>query len=108
MAAAAKRVAIRALKLAEARQRRGLSLKDISESTKISLRFLEAIEAEEFEKLPGGVFTVNYLKQYAAAIGYPEEDLVRRGRAALATREPAEPAAASPGLLRSLLGLQIF
>jgi len=108
MAAAARRAAIRALKLAEARQRRGLSLKDISESTKISLRFLEAIEAEEFDKLPGGVFTVSYLKQYAAAIGYPEEELVRHGRAALATGEAVASPGASPGLLRSLLGLQIF
>lgn len=54
----------------------GASLEEIAASTKISLRFLQAIEAEEFEKLPGGIFSTSYLRQYATAIGYDEGALL--------------------------------
>jgi cytoskeleton protein RodZ len=64
------------LRLEEARKRRGVSLEQISDATKISTRFLRAIETEEFEKLPGGVFNTNYIRQYAAAIGYPAEKVL--------------------------------
>ncbi len=66
----------RALDLDDARKRAGISLDEIAGTTKISLRFLKAIEAEEFEKLPGGIFTTSYLRQYAVAIGYDAEALV--------------------------------
>jgi cytoskeletal protein RodZ len=55
---------------------RGLSLEKIAESTKISIRFLRAIEEEEFEKLPGGIFNRSYLRQYANAIGFDENKLL--------------------------------
>lgn len=45
-------------------------------ATKISIRFLRAIESEDFEKLPGGIFSTSYLRQYAAFIGYDEETLL--------------------------------
>ena len=64
------------LRLEEIRKRRGVSLEHISDRTKISTRFLRAIETEEFEKLPGGVFNTNYIRQYASAIGAAEEDLL--------------------------------
>lgn len=67
---------VRKLDLSRSRKRAGISLEEIAEGTKISLRFLRAIEAEEFEKLPGGIFATSYLRQYAAAIGYDEEALV--------------------------------
>ncbi len=58
------------------RNRAGISLEQIAEGTKISLRFLRAIEAEEYDQLPGGIFTTSYLRQYAAAIGYDEAELL--------------------------------
>src|SRR5215469_10692947 len=64
------------LDLARFRRKAGVSLEQIAEETKISLRFLRAIEAEEFEKLPGGIFTTSYLRQYAAAIGFNEAELL--------------------------------
>ena len=64
------------LNLEQKRKRAGVSLSAIAESTKISSRFLRAIESEEFEKLPGGVFNTSYIRQYAAAIGYAEQDLL--------------------------------
>src|SRR5713226_9035554 len=64
------------LSLPKFRQQSGVSLEQIADNTKISLRFLRAIEAEEFETLPGGIFSTSYLRQYAAAIGYDEADLL--------------------------------
>jgi cytoskeletal protein RodZ len=65
------------LDLRKSRLDKGVSLEDIAENTKISIRFLRAIEAEEFEKLPGGIFTTSYLRQYATAIGVEETLLLQ-------------------------------
>jgi cytoskeletal protein RodZ len=62
--------------LSGTRRLKGVSLEEIAERTKISLRFLRAIEAGEFEKLPGGIFNTSYLRQYAAAIGFDEAELL--------------------------------
>jgi cytoskeletal protein RodZ len=64
------------LRLEEIRRKRGVSLEHIANTTKISTRFLRAIESEEFEKLPGGVFSTSYIRQYATAIGFPEEKVL--------------------------------
>ena len=60
------------LNLAKSRERRGISLKQISDATKISVRFLQAIEAEEFDQLPGGIFSTSYIRQYAQHAGVEE------------------------------------
>jgi cytoskeletal protein RodZ len=67
---------VRSLGLSKLRQRKGVSLEDIAEKTKISIRFLRAIEAEEFANLPGGLFNTSYIRQYAAAIGFDEAQLL--------------------------------
>jgi len=54
--------------LKNTREKKGLSLKDISLETKIGLRHLEAIEADRLELLPGGFFTRQILKTYLIAI----------------------------------------
>ena len=64
------------LALANFRKAAGISLDEIAERTKISTRFLCAIESEEFDKLPGGIFATSYLRQYAAAISYDEDALL--------------------------------
>lgn len=64
------------LDLPRFRKRAGISLDDIVQRTKISSRFLRAIEDEQFDQLPGGIFSTSYLRQYAAAIGYDEDALV--------------------------------
>ena len=65
-----------ALNLEHQRKLAGVSLDEIAAKTKISVRFLKAIEAGEYEQLPGGIFTTSYLRQYAAAIGYDEATLL--------------------------------
>ena len=54
---------------------RGLSLEEIAAQTRISQRFLEAIEREELEKLPGLVFARNFVRQYAGVLKLDPEPL---------------------------------
>ncbi len=72
-----------------ARQKKGISLEEIGASTKICVSYLRAIEEGKFDRLPGGIYTLSYLRQYAQAIDFDEEELVRRYRLTIA--EPAEP-----------------
>lgn len=58
--------------------------------TKISRRFLEAIEEGRYEELPGGVFTVNYIRQYACLTGYDAEVILEHYRSRMEERTPAE------------------
>ena len=62
--------------LSTIRERKGISLAEIANHTKISTRYLEAIEQSEFDLLPGGVFSTSYIRQYARAIDYDEWDLL--------------------------------
>lgn len=64
------------LGLATIRRNRGISLQQIAESTKISVRSLEAIERGEFRKLPGGIYNTSYIRQYARAIDYDESAIL--------------------------------
>jgi cytoskeletal protein RodZ len=56
--------------LEESRVRSGITLEEIADTTKISRRFLIAIETGDYGILPGGVFTTSYIRQYAAATGF--------------------------------------
>ena len=64
------------LGLAHWRRKKGLSLEQISQSTKISLRSLQAIETEEFKRLPGGIYSTSYIRQYARAIEFDESRIL--------------------------------
>lgn len=64
------------MNLSQTRQNNGISLQQIAETTKISMWFLRAIEAQDYEKLPGGIFATSYLRQYAAAAGVDPEPLL--------------------------------
>jgi cytoskeleton protein RodZ len=55
--------------LREQRVRRGLTLDEVSERTRINSRLLKAMEAEEWDKLPGRFFARAFLRQYAAYLG---------------------------------------
>jgi cytoskeleton protein RodZ len=58
------------------RQRRNLDLHRISSELKISVRFLEAMEQDDFGKLPGGVFTKSFVRQYASFLGIETDELI--------------------------------
>jgi len=55
------------------REMRGVALEEISAATKISVRFLNCLEREDFEKLPGGIFTRSFIRTYARYLGLDEE-----------------------------------
>lgn len=59
------------------------------ERTKISRRFLEAIENGEYRELPGGVFSINYIRQYAELVGYDAELILEDYRKSVGGMEPA-------------------
>jgi cytoskeletal protein RodZ len=61
-------------KLRLARETRGIALRDISEQTRISMRYLEAIEADDYRRLPGGIFNRSFIRAYAKHIGYDEQE----------------------------------
>jgi cytoskeleton protein RodZ len=74
------------------RQRRNLDLSNIAAELKISRRFLEAMEHDDFAKLPGGVFTKSFVRQYASFLGLDGDEMVAEvGH--LAEPEPAIPEA---------------
>jgi cytoskeletal protein RodZ len=58
------------------RTAKGITLEAIAASTKLSMRILEAIEAGDFKRLPGGIYNTNYIKQYAKAIEFDEANLL--------------------------------
>jgi cytoskeletal protein RodZ len=51
------------------RELRGVSLREIADNTKISLRFLEALEEGRVDVLPGGLFPRSFVRQYATFVG---------------------------------------
>jgi len=57
------------------RLQKGLSLDQISRETKISTRLLEAIEKDQLDRLPGGVFAKSFVRQYARFLQLDEEEL---------------------------------
>src|SRR5690348_5268148 len=63
-------------KLKREREMRGVTLDEISESTKIARRHLEALETEDFASLPGGVFNKGFVRAYAHFIGIDEDEAV--------------------------------
>jgi len=65
------------LGLSTIRKNRGISLEEIAEATKISVRSLQAIERGDFRKLPGGIYNTSYIKQYARAIDYDETAILK-------------------------------
>jgi len=64
--------------LRQARKEAAVTLEDIVARTKIRLRFLQAIEADEFDRLPGGLVRRGHLRAYAHAVGLDPEQIVAR------------------------------
>src|SRR5262245_19342773 len=66
--------------LAQARERRGLSLTELSNRTKITVEALKAIERGDMDALPGGLYTRGFLRAFAHEVGCNPDDIVRRYR----------------------------
>jgi cytoskeletal protein RodZ len=94
------------LRLRQAREARGLSLRDIAATTKISMSALKAIEENNLSKLPGGLFRRAYLKAFAIEVGLNGDEIVREFRQQFEPEAPA-PAVAAVGERRSHLILSL-
>ena len=62
--------------LKQSREEKSISLQEIAESTHISIRFLQAIENDAYDVLPGGVFNRAFVRKFARQVGFDEEQAV--------------------------------
>ena len=58
--------------LRRAREARGVTLREISEQTRITMRHLEAIESDDYKHMPGGIFNKSFIKAYARHVRFDE------------------------------------
>lgn len=58
------------------REKRNVTLEQISQSTKIGTRMLQALEADKFSQLPGGIFNKGFVRAYARHVGLDEEQTI--------------------------------
>ena len=63
-------------RLKKQREQRGVSLDQISLTTKIGTRFLQAIEHDQFDQLPGGIFNKGFIRAYAKSVGADEDEAI--------------------------------
>lgn len=84
--------------LRQARENKNLSLADVEEEIKIRSRYLEALEAEEFDILPGNVYLIGFLRSYATFLGLDANELVSQVKSHLQENEveQEEPKARAP------------
>jgi cytoskeletal protein RodZ len=64
------------MRLRQEREKKSVTLDDISLSTKISTRMLRALEEERFDQLPGGIFNKGFIRAYARCLGMDEEQAI--------------------------------
>jgi cytoskeleton protein RodZ len=82
-------------RLKRERELREVSLKEVTTATRIGPRFLEALENEEWEKLPGGIFNRGFVRSIARFLGLDEENLLAeydmaRGEQGMPVPQPYE------------------
>ncbi|MEO6212924.1 MAG: helix-turn-helix transcriptional regulator [Vicinamibacterales bacterium] len=78
-------------KLRQAREGRGISLRQIAASTRISVAALEALERNDISKLPGGIFTRSFVRSYAVEVDLNPDEAVREFVERFGTEPPPEP-----------------
>ena len=60
------------------RQRRSVSLEDIAQTTKVTVRSLQALESDAFDQLPGGILSKGIVRSYVRFLGLDEGEWVER------------------------------
>lgn len=63
-------------KLKQEREKRKITLEQISDSTKIGTRMLRALEEDKFNQLPGGIFNKGFVRAYSRCVGLDEDQTV--------------------------------
>lgn len=83
------------------REARGVSLRDIADASKISLRYLEALEQDRFDVLPAPVFAKGFLREYARVVGLDPDEAVNLYLLSRSETEPEPEASQQPTPRRS-------
>jgi cytoskeleton protein RodZ len=83
-------------RLKQEREKRKITLEQISVSTKIGTRMLQALEEDNFSQLPGGIFNKGFVRAYSRFVGLDEDQIVAEyleasGDAPLLPAEPGSP-----------------
>ena len=73
------------------RQRRSVSLEDIAQTTKVTVRSLRALESDAFDQLPGGILSKGIVRSYVRCLGLDESEWVSRFLDASGQRVEADP-----------------
>jgi cytoskeletal protein RodZ len=89
------------IKLLREREAREVTLEEISKSTKISKHLLHAIESDDWNALPGGIFTRNFIRLYADYLGLDAERYVDEYLQFIKIKDVAEKSSTSQDLLHS-------
>jgi cytoskeletal protein RodZ len=101
-------------RLKRERELREVTVKEIASATRIAPKFLEALENEDWNKLPGGVFGRGFVRSIARYLGLSEEnllsdyDLARGETAAPATQKPEERIPSPPKWIPALAAILLI
>ncbi|HVO56401.1 MAG TPA: RodZ domain-containing protein [Dongiaceae bacterium] len=101
-------------RLKRERELREVTLDEVSSATRIAPRFLEALENEQWERLPGGVFGRGFVRSIARYLGLSEEnllaeyDLARGETANASAQKPEERIPSPPRWIPALVVVLIF
>jgi len=93
-------------RLRRERESRDVSLRELADATKIGKRYLEALEQNDFDALPGGVFAKGYIRNYAEYLGLDPEPLLEdylRERRSRGEGDPAEDERAAQDAAQAVL-----
>lgn len=78
-------------RLRQEREMRGVSLDEIAKATRISQKFLQALEENDFDALPAPVFVTGFLRSYASHLGMDADSLVAEYEAVKKPLKPFQP-----------------
>src|SRR5688572_16411437 len=77
-------------KLRQAREERGISISEVAEQTRISPLYLEAIDADNYKTLPGGIFNKGFVRSYAKYVGVDEQEALQEYSRLIAEHQEVE------------------
>jgi len=89
-------------KLRNARIKKGYTIDDLQQITKIQKRYLIAIEEGQFDHLPGDFYVRAFIKQYSDAVGIASDDLLEEYKAEIPNSQPTQEAAPEETKTRSI------
>ncbi len=74
-------------KLRQAREERGFTISDVAEQTRISSLYLQSIENDDYNILPGGIFNKGFVKSFAKFVGVNEQEALEDYTRLISTNE---------------------